>query len=452
MTTCPSHTTEFPNNLAILERKITRTNLRPCLGVVVEVRNAVIHARMPFVPIGGFCQIGYPGGRTWTAEVIGARQGVALLSPVQTTEGLTVGTPVRPFSAALSVPVGPALLGRVVDALGKPIDNLGPIECTSSRELRQAAPDPMSRPLIDTPIQTGLRVLDCLCTIGRGQRIGIFGPPGVGKSELLARLTRDCDADVIVLALVGERGREVVEFLDRKLPQSSRERTVIVAATSDRPPLERLYAAYCATTIAEYFRDQGKSVLLVMDSLSRTARALREIGLSAGEAPTRRGYPASVYAVLPQIIERAGRTKQGDITAIYTILQEGDDENDPIAEEVRSLIDGHILLSPAIAAAGRYPAVDVLRSLSRIMPSLVSPSQMATAKKARAALARYAEVELLLQVGEYRRGSDPAADYAIAVKPALEAFMDQGGAAAACSASQGWAQLDRALANSGIEK
>ncbi len=260
---------------------------------------------------------------------------------------------------------------------------------------------------------------------------------------LLAALARNCAADVIVIGLIGERGREVREFIERRLPESHRQRTIIVASTSDRPPLERVYAAHYATAIAEELRDNGKSVLLLIDSLTRVARALREIGLAAGEPPTRRGYPASVYAALPELIERSGRTATGDITAVYTVLMEGDGEGDPIAEEVRSLTDGHIMLSPAIASRGRYPAIDVMTSLSRLMPDVVSRDELRVAAAARAQLAKYAEIELLVQVGEYRAGSDAAADRAIANHAALETFLTQGIEDGGGSQSELWTSLAR---------
>jgi type III secretion protein N (ATPase) len=292
-------------------------------------------------------------------------------------------------------------------------------------------------------LNTGLRVLDAFCTFGRGQRLGIFGSAGSGKSVLLATLARNCAADVIVIGLIGERGREVREFVELRLPKSHRARTVVVASTSDRPALERIYAAHYATAIAEALRDQGKSVLLLIDSLTRVARAVREIGLSAGEPPTRRGYPASVYTALPELIERSGRTSKGDITAVYTVLMEGDGEGDPIAEEVRSLTDGHILLSPAIASRGRYPAVDVMTSLSRLMADVTTKDERRIASRARALLAKHAEIELLVQVGEYRAGSDAEADCAIAAYPALEAYLAQGADEPAGTAKEIWSRLAR---------
>ena len=286
-------------------------------------------------------------------------------------------------------------------------------------------PIPWIAPLIDTPFTTGLRAIDGPNTMGIGQRVGIFGPPGTGKSSLLAAISQHCVADVIVIALIGERGREVREFLDRHLPADKRDRIVIVAATSDRSPMERLNAAHVATAICEGFRDQGQSVLLMMDSLTRVARALREIGLAAGEAPTRRGYPASVYPALPELIERAGRTTKGDITALYTILVEGDGQADPIAEETRSLTDGHIMLSQKIANSGRYPAIDTLQSLSRVMGDVVADNHATAAAMIRRYLAKFDEIEMLLQVGEFEEGRDAVADSAVAAMPQITEFLRQ---------------------------
>jgi len=414
----------FANKMQAFQARLLSAEPRPLLGRVQDVKGAILRAVLPRATVGAICEI--RGGATHcVAEVIGAERDCAILSPMGSTMGLSAGLSVRLVADTLSVPVGKALLGRVLNGLGEPIDRLGPLTGCGRRPARADTPDPISRPLIDRPLSTGVRAIDAFCAIGRGQRLGIFGPPGVGKSVLLSALARNSDADAIVIGLIGERGREVREFIDRSLPPEHRSRTVVVAATSDRPPLERLYAAQTATAIAEDLRDRGMSVLLLIDSLTRVARALREIGLAAGEPPTRRGYPASVYAALPQLIERSGRTEAGDITALYTVLIEGDGEGDPIAEEVRSLTDGHIQLSAAIAEKGRYPAIDVLTSLSRLMSEIAPHEACSLARQARAALAKYAEVELLVQVGEYRRGSDPEADHAIAVKPALENFLKQ---------------------------
>jgi ATP synthase in type III secretion protein N len=443
------HAPDFSARMKCFQATLASAEPRPVLGVVREVKGAILHANVSRASVGSIYEV--RRGKTWgLAEVIGAVKDAAILSPLDSAMGLSAGLPVRLVAETLTVPVGKALLGRVLDGLGQPIDRLGPLGTSQRRPARAGTPDPISRPLIDQPLATGVRAIDSFCAIGRGQRLGIFGPPGVGKSVLLSALARNSNADAIVIGLIGERGREVREFIDRSLPPEHRTRTVVVAATSNRPPLERLYAAQTATAIAEELRDQGLSVLLLIDSLTRVARALREIGLAAGEPPTRRGYPASVYAALPQLIERSGRTELGDITALYTVLVEGDGEGDPIAEEVRSLTDGHIQLSAAIAERGRYPAIDVLTSLSRLMSDITTPSAQALARRARAALAKYAEIELLVQVGEYQQGSDPEADHAIAVKPALEAFLTQNLQEAPQSPREILGRLDAALRPPGI--
>lgn len=418
------HPAAFQDRMHAFANLLRRAPLRPVMGTVTEVKEAIVHARLPYAAVGAICEIRNGATRN-LAEIVGLVQDTAILSPLDGGQGLSTGLPVRIVADGLQVPVGKALLGRVLNGIGAPIDQLGAVAATAYRKVRATTPDAISRPLIDQPLATGVRAIDAFCTVGRGQRLGIFGPPGVGKSVLLSALARNSDADAIVIGLVGERGREVREFIDRSLPMEHRTRTVVVAATSDRPPLERLYAAQTATVIAEALRDEGLSVLLLIDSLTRVARALREIGLAAGEPPTRRGYPASVYAALPQLIERSGRTVAGDITALYTVLVEGDGEGDPIAEEVRSLTDGHIRLSADIAEKGRYPAIDVLNSLSRLMADIAPPEARAAARQARAAMAKYAEIELLIQVGEYQPGSDQAADDAIAMRPALEDFLTQ---------------------------
>jgi ATP synthase in type III secretion protein N len=443
-----AHTDPLVPRLNALRGRMAQSKPRPLLGAVRAVTGAVLHATFPRAAVGSICAIRQAHAES-LAEVISAEADTAILSPFGGASGLHAGLAVRCIARELLVPVGKSLLGRVVNGLGRPIDGLGPLADTTLRPARSIPTDPLDRPLIDVPLSTGLRALDAFCTIGKGQRLGIFGPPGAGKSVLMAALARNCHADAIVIGLVGERGREVREFIDRALPSDHRTRTVVVAATSDRPPLERLYAAQTATAIAEDLRDAGLSVLLLIDSLTRVARALREIGLAAGEPPTRRGYPASVYAALPQLIERSGRTARGDITSLYTVLVEGDGEGDPIAEEVRSLTDGHIILNPAIAARGRFPAIDVMTSLSRLMADLASPENRRLASRARASLAKYAEIELLLQVGEYRPGSDPEADRAIAVYPALEAFLAQSVDEPASDAARSWDMLARALDRSG---
>ncbi|MFQ6550984.1 FliI/YscN family ATPase [Aestuariibius insulae] len=404
---------------------VPRATLRQIFGEVIEISGPIIRAALQNASIGALCKIDQGDGQL-LAEVIGVSGPHAILSPFSSMEGLKAHAPVRLQDSALTIPVGSGLLGRVIDAFGEPIDASGPVTGdTKAQAVRAAAPCAASRPLIDTKFATGLRAIDGILTLGRGQRIGLFGPPGAGKSTLLAAIARYSEADVIVIGLVGERGREVREFTERELPADKRRKVVVVTATSDRSPVERALCAQSATAVAERFRDEGKSVLLLIDSLTRTARALREIGLAAGEPPTRRGYPASVYPALPALIERAGRSEVGDITAIYTVLIEGDGEGDPIAEEVRSLTDGHVMLSPALAAAGHYPAIDISASLSRIMSAVTAKDHQDMAIKLRRHLTKYKEIEILLQVGEYKAGGDRDADAAVSAKPRIDAFLRQ---------------------------
>lgn len=376
------------------------------------------------VGVGDLCEVDHKSGTPILAEVTAVARSNAILTPLTSTAGLRVGALVRASERALSVSVSEALLGRVVDAFGAHIDTGAPLPSAEHHRLIKAqAPSAMTRPLVDTPLLTGVNAIDGCLTLAHGQRVALFGPPGTGKSTLLAAIAQGAAADVIVIALVGERGREVREFIDRDLDAAARKKTVIVAATSDRTAIERALCAQTATTIAEYFRDKGKSVLLMVDSLTRTARALREIGLSSGEAPTRRGYPASVYPALPALIERSGRADKGDITALYTVLVENGGQGDPIAEEVRSLTDGHIVLSQKLAETGHFPAIDVLESLSRIMPAITNDAHQTAARRLRQMLAKFAEVELLVQIGEYEQGSDPQADAAIATMPAIRHYL-----------------------------
>jgi type III secretion protein N (ATPase) len=325
------------------------------------------------------------------------------------------------------VPCGPALLGRVIDAFGAPMDGR-PLDAGAGLQftpLHAPAPSPLQRRGVDEPLATGVRAIDAALTVGEGQRVGIFAMAGGGKSTLLGMLARQARADVNVIALVGERGREVREFLDESLGAEGLARSVVVVSTSDRPALERVRAAYAATAIAEGFRREGKRVLLLVDSVTRFARGLRELGLSALEPPVRRGYPPSVFAELPRLFERAGNDAHGSITAFYTVLAEDDDNSDPVAEEVRSILDGHIVLSRQLAQAAHYPAIDVLASASRVFTRVTAPAHRDAAAQLRALLARYKEVEFLLRVGEYQAGSDPLADRAIERMPALRALLTQ---------------------------
>lgn len=395
-------------------------------GKVADVVGTLVKVTGIDVACGELCELRDRQGRMkQRAEVVGFSGPFALLMPMGSTLGLSRSTLVVATGQPLRVPVGPQLLGRVVDVLGQPLDGKGPLGATEQLDVLRDPPGPMDRPLIDTALPTGVRCVDGLLTIGEGQRMGIFAPAGSGKSTLMAMFARGAQCDVNVIALIGERGREVREFVERVLGPQGLARSVVVCATSDRSSVERAKAAHVGTAIAEYFRDQGLRVLLMMDSLTRFARAQREIGLAAGEPPTRRGFPPSIFAELPRLLERTGRSQRGSITALYTILAEDDTGSDPIAEEVRGILDGHMILSRDIAAKNRYPAIDVLKSLSRVMHDVVPKPHRAAAGRFRELLSRYDEVETLLRIGEYRSGSDPLADEAIARLEELNSYLSQ---------------------------
>lgn len=411
-----------------IQEQVRHIDTRPLRGRVTRAVGTMIHAVVPDVRVGELCRLHNPhNGWTLDAEVIGLDGGSALLTPIGELAGLSSRTDVIPTGRVMEAPVGDALLGRVIDAAGRPLDAKGPLETTTSRPLHGSAPSPLTRTLINRTLPLGLRAIDGLLTCGEGQRIGIYGEPGGGKSSLLAQIVRGAEADVAVVGLIGERGREVREFVEVQLGDSGMRRAVLVVSTSDRAAMERVKAAYVATAIAEQFRDEGKRVLLLMDSITRFARALREIGLAAGEPPTRRGFPPSVFAQLPSLMERAGPGKTGSITAFYTVLVEGDGSADPIAEETRGILDGHLILSPQLANAGHYPAIDVLASRSRVMNAVTDPVHQRAAARLRELLARYAEVEFLIQVGEYKSGTDPIADQAVAKINDLRSFLRQAG-------------------------
>ncbi len=402
---------------------------RPLIGRVAKVSGVLVEATLPGARLGEICELREPGGfaeGVRYAEVVGLRDGAALLSVMGDMTGLSTRTQATPTGGPLMAGVGPELLGRVLDGLGRPIDmaTKGPLRPSSWRPVMADAPDPLARAPIHKPLPLGIPAFDALNTCGEGQRIGLFGEPGVGKSTLMAAIAKASSADVAVIALVGERGREVSEFIEEALGPEGLARSVVVAATSDRPSMERLKAPFVATAIAEYFRDQGKKVILLMDSITRLARAQREIGLAAGEPPARRAFPPSVFALMPRLIERAGAAANGgSITAFYTVLMEDDGVGDPVAEEARALLDGHIVLSRKIAEAGRYPAIDVLASRSRVMTRVTSAKHRAGADRLRALLSRWKDVELLVRMGEHRHGADPLADEAIAKKDEIENFI-----------------------------
>ena len=398
-------------------------------GRVEIVSGVLVEALGVPAAIGELCRIrrgpmGSPDALV-DAEVVGFRGTSTLLMPHGDIAGIAPLQPVIALKRPFSVPVGPELLGRMLDGFGAPLDGLAPPVGRELRNVRAPAPEPMRRAPIDEPLQTGVRAIDGFATLGRGQRIGIFAGSGVGKSTLLGQITRGTDAQVIVVCLVGERGREVRAFLDEVLGEEGRRKSVMVVATSDRPPIERFMAPFVAVTIAEFFRDQGLEVLLMMDSVTRFAAASREIGLAAGEPPTVRGFPPSFFATVPKLIERMGRTREGSITGVLSILLDGDDVNDPVADTLRGLLDGHLVLSRDLAQRGHYPAIDVLGSLSRLMPSLASAEQRQQADELRALLAAWKEGRDLVEIGAYKAGTNPRLDQAIRLRPALEALLKQ---------------------------
>lgn len=417
-----------------LEHLLHAVEPRPVKGRVIRATGTVIHAAAPDVAVGELCRLQDPNsGRELLAEAVGLVGDTVVLTPIGDMTGLSTQTEVVRTRRPLEVAVGPALLGEVLDSLGRrrnasPDNGAGPVQLEdgwTTYPIRADPPDALERKLISQPMPLGLRVIDSLLTCGEGQRIGIYGAPGTGKSSLLASIVKGAEADVAVVALIGERGREVREFVERHLGEDGRSKSVLVVATSDRSAMERVKAAYVATAIAEFFRDQDKRVLLFIDSLTRFARAQREIGLAAGEPPTRRGFPPSVFAELPRLLERAGAGSRGSITAFYSILVEGDGTADPIAEESRGILDGHIMLSPKLGGAGHYPAIDVLESRSRVMDSVASTDHIQAANHIRALMARHQEIELLLRVGEYHAGSDPLADEAVKKMQEIKAFLKQ---------------------------
>lgn len=397
-------------------------------GRVIQVIGTIIKAVVPSVKIGEVCILRNPGEDfEMKGEVVGFARDAALITPIGDMYGISSSTEVIPTGRSHMIPVGPGLLGRVLDGLGRPMDEaeLGPLVVSKYYPVFAEAPAPLTRRVINAPLELGVRCLDGVLTCGEGQRMGIFAAAGGGKSTLMAMLVKGADVDVTVVGLIGERGREVREFLEKELGPQGRRNSVIVCATSDKSSMERAKAAYVATAIAEYFRDEGKRVLFLMDSVTRFARAQREIGLAAGEPPTRRGYPPSVFATLPKLMERVGMNEVGSITALYTVLVEGDDMTEPVADETRSILDGHIVLSRKLGASNHYPAVDVLASASRVMNAVVSSEHRRLAGRIRSLMAKYQEVELLVKIGEYKKGGDAVTDEAIEKIDAINAFLRQ---------------------------
>lgn len=397
-----------------------------CIGRVEKIVGLVIESWGPPAPVGELCLLRDPeDGKVGEAEVVGFRDGKALLMPLGEPYGLRPGCEVISTGGPLKVPVGDGLLGRVLDGLGNPVDGRGPLKATARREVYGVPPNPLYRRRITEPLPTGVRAIDGLLTLGKGQRMGIFAGSGVGKSVLLGMIARNTSADVNVVALVGERGREVREFLERDLGEEGLRRSVVVVATSDRPPLERIKAALVAISVAEHFRDQGKDVMFLMDSLTRVAMAQREVGLSVGEPPTSRGYTPSVFTFMAKFLERAGSSSEGSITGLYTVLVEGDDLDEPISDAARSFLDGHIVLSRKLASMGHYPAVDPLSSVSRVMVDVVSPEHLRAARRALGILATYREAEDLIQLGAYKHGSNPRVDEAIERIEDVQGYLRQ---------------------------
>ena len=415
-------------NLKKFSEAINNCQPMRMIGKVVQMVGLVIQCSGPNVTMGDLCYVRsrLPDVEPVPAEVVGFRDGFVLLMPLGETKGIGPGCQVVSAQKQLQVQVGPELLGRVIDGLGNPIDGKGPILCQKEYPLQAEPPSPLERAVIKDSLYVGVRAIDGLITMGDGQRIGIMAGSGVGKSTLLSMIARNTEADISVIALVGERGREVKEFIERDLGEEGLKRSVVVVATSDKPALVRIKGAMTATAIAEYFRDCGRKVVLMMDSVTRFAMAQREVGLTVGEPPATRGYTPSVFALLPRLLERAGTSEKGSITGIYTVLVDGDDMNEPIADAVRSILDGHIVLSRAIAAQNHFPAIDVLASVSRVMSAVVPKEHMDANRKLRALMAVYKDAEDLIHIGAYVKGSSQKIDEAVQKIDAINDFLCQG--------------------------
>lgn len=421
-------------DLTKYRQAISKTDTVSINGRVVQVIGVLVESQGPLCGVGEVCEIHCSrAGSPILAEVVGFKESRTLLMPFGEVHNIPPGSEVVSTGASLQISVGPSLLGRVLDGLGRPIDGKGPIESgqEQSNMLKMSVsasaspPHPLARRRIREPLALGVRAIDGLMTVGKGQRLGIFAGSGVGKSTLLGMIARNTSADVNVIGLIGERGREVRDFIEKDLGDEGLARSVVVVATSDQVPVVRLRGAQVATSIAEYFRDTGKDVLLMMDSVTRVAWAQREIGLASGEPPTTRGYTPSVFALLPRLLERSGTAEHGSITALYTVLVEGDDMNEPVADTVRGILDGHIVLSRELASRNHYPAIDVLSSVSRLMPDVTTPEHRNFAGKLRDVLATYRASEDLINIGAYARGSNPKIDFALDRIDAVNAFLRQ---------------------------
>lgn len=396
-------------------------------GKVTQVVGLVIESAGPTISIGRLCTIeNFDNGKKIYAEVVGFKHDRLLLMPLGPINGITPGAIVTSTSEQLRIPVGPELIGRVLSGLGKPIDGKGMLRIATTRSINATPIPALKRRRIKEQLYTGIKVVDVMSSIGKGQRMGVFAGSGVGKSVALGMLARGSSADINVVGLIGERGREVREFIEKDLGPEGMKNTIVVAVTSDQPALIRIKGVMAATAIAEYFRDQGKDVMLMIDSLTRVAMAQREIGIAVGEPPTTKGYTPSVFAMLPELLERAGQTPYGSITGLYTVLVEGDDFNEPVSDAVRSILDGHVALSRKLASRGQYPAVDVLDSISRLMIDITSPEHQQLAAKVRETISIYRDAEDLINIGAYVKGSNPKIDYAISKIDAIYDFFKQG--------------------------
>ncbi len=425
--------------------RLDAMELLPWVGEVADMVGLLVASRGPVVSIGDFCEIRTSSGRSIRSQVIGFRNDRVLSLPLEETDGLQPGDRVIARRDDALLRVGPGLLGRVLDGFGRPMDDGSPVQASAAYPLYTPAPCPLEREHILEPLVTGIRAIDGLLTCGKGQRVGIFGGSGVGKSTLLAAMSRHNDADVSVIALVVERNREVRAFLENELGPEGRSRSVVIVATSDRPAPLRIRAAFVALAVAEYFRDQGKDVLLVLDSVTRLAMAQREIGLAAGEPPSQKGYTPSVFALLPKIFERSGHFKKGSITGFFTVLVEGDDFNEPICDAARGILDGHLILSRELAAAGHYPAIDIRASISRLTSRVASARQLAGIQKMREALALYYDSQDLINLGAYAAGTNAKLDAALRCRNDIAQFLQQD-AQSFCSFAETLERLDK-LAN-----